>query len=197
MKHYTARMHSDLFGTPPVREAITHNVFFGIVPDADACARTARAVERLKTAHGAPGRWLKPDRYHLTLHFLGAFSELPQERIDVARRAAQSVAAAAFELSLDRAGHFSKGIGWLGCAHVDAPLQGLWSELHKALAHERVATQGHARFVPHVTVLRDAREPLPAQPISPIVWPVREFVLIDSVLGARNEYRPLGRWTLS
>lgn len=196
MKHYTVRMHRDLFGSAPAGETVVHNVFFGLVPDAATCAQMTRTVELLKAAHGGQGRWLKPERYHMTLHFLGAFSELPQERIDSACAAARSLEAPAFELALDRAGHFAKGIGWLGCAQASAPLQSLWAQLHKALARERVATQGHASFVPHVTVLRDARPLLASQPIVPIVWPAREFVLIDSVLGPRNEYRPLGRWKL-
>ena len=196
MKHYTSLMHKDLFGAPPAHEAVSHNVFFGLVPDPETCASMTRTVERLKAAHHGPARWIRPERYHMTLHFLGAFSELPKERIAAACRAAQNVRASAFEFRLDRAGHFPKGIGWLGCEQADASLQALWSQLHQALAHERVATQGHARFVPHVTVQRDAREPLPAQAITPIAWPVREFVLIDSVLGPRSEYRPLGRWAL-
>ncbi len=32
--------------------------------------------------------------------------------------------------------------------------------------------------------------------IAPVTWPVREFVLIHSQLGARNAYDLLGRWPL-
>lgn len=196
MKHYTVRMHSDLFGSVPVRETVVHNVFFGLVPDEATRAQMARAVERLKAAHGGHGRWVKPERYHMTLHFLGSFSELPQERIESACEAARRLDAPAFEMVLDRAGHFSQGVGWLGCGQTATSLQSLWTRLHQSLAHARVATQGHASFVPHVTVLREARPLLPAQPIAPIVWPVRAFELIDSVLGPKGEYRSLGRWGL-
>ncbi|QNP40607.1 RNA 2',3'-cyclic phosphodiesterase [Lysobacter solisilvae (ex Woo and Kim 2020)] len=189
-------MHSDLFGSAPAREAVVHNVFFALVPDTETRAHLASTVARLKTEHDGRGRWLAPERWHMTLYFLGSYSELPQERIESARAAARNVAAAAFELALDRVGHFSHGIGWLGCAQTGTPLQSLWSELHRSLAHARVATQGHAGFVPHVTVVREAKPLLPAQSIPPIAWPVREFVLIDSVLGPRSEYRELGRWKL-
>jgi 2'-5' RNA ligase len=70
-----------------------------------------------------------------------------------------------FELALDRAGHFPKGIGWLGCTQVAGPLLQLWEELHKELAHARVGVQGHAAFKPHVTVVRDAHPALPAEPV--------------------------------
>jgi hypothetical protein len=47
-----------------------------------------------------------------------------------------------------------------------------------------------------VTVLRDARKSMPDVAIEPIRWPIREVMLIDSQLGDRNEYRPLGSWKL-
>jgi 2'-5' RNA ligase len=196
MKHYTARMHSDLFGPARTAESVTHNVFFALVPDAATRGSMAHTCEALRTRHDLQGRWLKPARYHMTLHFLGAYSELPQDRIAAACEAAARVQLPGFDLELDRAGHFPRGIGWLGCLQAAGPLRQLWEELHKELARARVGVQGHATFKPHVTVVRDAHPALPAEPVGPIAWPVREFVLIDSVLGVRNEYRTLGRWVL-
>ena len=193
MKHYTACMHHDLFGTS---QSVVHSVFFGLMPDDTTRERMVEAVESLRTKHDPQGRWLKPARYHMTLHFLGTFSELPEGRIAAAIRAADGLRSPAFDLLLDRAGSFSGGIGWLGCARVEPPLQQLWDELRQALAREHVATKGHTRFVPHVTVLRDAREPMLDVAIAPIRWPIREVMLIDSQLGDRNEYRPLGSWQL-
>ena len=194
MKHYTARMHQDLFGRSP---SVVHNVFFGLMPDDASREGMVEAVQSLRTMdHEPQGRWLKPARYHMTLHFLGTFSELPADRIAAAVRAAGELRTPAFELVLDRAGSFSGGVGWLGCARIAAPLQQLWEELRQALAGEYVATKGHARFVPHVTVLRDARKPIPDVPIEPIRWTVRNVMLIDSQLGGQNEYRPLGSWQL-
>ena len=197
MKHYTVAMQ-DLFGLPPAHQRSTaqHNLFFGLMPDDGTRDRMERVVQGLRERNETRGRWLNPARYHLTLHFLGTYSELPQERVADACRAAGALRLPAFELALDRAGHFSNGVGWLGCATTDTALQRLWEELRRALAHERVGVRGHASFIPHVTVLRDARSALPATPIDPVTWPVREFVLVDSVLGASSEYRLLGRWAL-
>ncbi|MFC5577897.1 RNA 2',3'-cyclic phosphodiesterase [Lysobacter niabensis] len=189
-------MQVDLFGRPPVGEAVTHNVFFALVPDDATRDGMERAIDLLRTRHAVEGRWLKAARYHMTLHFLGSYSELPQERVAAAIEAAGQVRVPAFDLALDLAGHFPRGIGWLGCAQAEGPLLALWEELRKALAQARVGVQGHAAFKPHVTVLREARAPLPQEPITPVRWPVREFVLIDSLLGGRNEYRTLGRWAL-
>lgn len=194
MKLYTAWMHQDLFGPG---QPVVHNVFFGLIPDDDTRGRMTEAVAALRGKHAPQGRWLKPARYHMTVHFLGTFSELPAERIAAAIRAGEGLRTPAFELVLDRAGHFSRGIGWLGCSRVEPALQRLWGDLRESLARERVAVQGHAGFVPHVTVLRDGRGGLPDEAIEPIRWPVREVVLVDSRLGERNEYRPLARWPLA
>jgi 2'-5' RNA ligase len=51
-------------------------------------------------------------------------------------------------------------------------------------------------LVAHVTVLRDAGTTLPATPIAPVRWPVRDFVLVHSVLGRESAYHLLGRWPL-
>lgn len=178
------------------RPGVGHNLFFGLFPDAATRTRIGRAIELLQAGESLHGRWLDSSRHHMTLHFLGSYPELPRERIAAACSAATQVAVPPFELVLDRAGHFAHGVGWLGCARACAHLQSLWAQLHEALARAGVEPKGHARFIPHVTVLRDARQPLPAKPIAPIVWPVREFVLIDSVLGAHGDYRPAGRWEL-
>ncbi len=50
------------------------------------------------------------------------------------------------------------------------------------------------QFTPHVTLLYDDMAVAP-QPIEPIVWTVREFVLMHSLIG-RGQHVPLSRWTL-
>jgi 2'-5' RNA ligase len=198
MKHYTVRMHRDLFGHSPATPggSITHNLFFGLLPDEKSRQQMADAVKQLRVRHAIQGRWIKPERYHLTLHYLGTFSELPEALMERARAAAGSVRVPAFPMTLERAGHFGQGVGWLGTARVDASLQRLWEALRSALTQEHVRIQGHASFKPHVTVLRDAHGGMPAEPIEPVVWPVRDFALIDSQLGARNEHVVVQRWPL-
>ena len=198
MKHYTSRMQSDLFRKPPSGGAgVTHNLFFGLVPDGATCKRMSGAVERLRAEHAPHGRWLKPHRYHMTLHFLGSFQPLHADMVANACKAGAGVRSPAFDLVLDQAGAFPRNrVGWLGCAQTDAPVLQLWESLRQALTQARVKIDGTFSFKPHVTVLRDARDVLPSQSIEPIVWPVREFVLIDSQLGSRNIYEPLGRWPL-
>lgn len=194
MKHYTARMLQDPpnAGCPGV-----HNVFFGLFPDEDTRQRMASVAEALRARYAIRGRWTRPARYHMTLHFLGPHADLPQGGIASAIRAAQGLRAAAFGLVLDRAGHFAGRIGWLGCARPAPALADLWQALYEGLAREHIVPRGHARFTPHVTLLRDARGPLPEEPVAPVHWPVRELVLAASQPDMDCGYRVLERWPLA
>jgi 2'-5' RNA ligase len=189
-------MHRDLFSQDASGGHVTHNLFFGLLPEERTRQRMNREVERLRTAHDVQGRWIKPDRYHMTLHYLGTFSELPEELVSRACQGAGEIRMPEFDLVLDRAGHFAQGVGWLGSEQTDPRLQQLWEALRLALTRVHVRIQGHAAFKPHVTVLRDARRGLPAGPTEPIVWPVREFALIDSQLGSHNEHVVVQSWQL-
>lgn len=188
-------MTADLFGS--TREDVVHNLFFGLMPDAGTCDSIEAATAVLGRQHAARGRWLKPHRYHMTLHYLGSFAPLRQDVANAACRAAATVRADPFDFLLDCSGSFSGGrVGWLGCKQHDPGLARLWNGLRAALARGGVRIEGSQGFTPHVTILRDARDPLPESGIAPIRWPVTEFVLIDSQHGRRNVFAPVGRWAL-
>lgn len=185
----------DLFG--PTRDDVIHTLFFGLMPDAKTSDLMEAATTALGEQHASQGHWLKPHRYHMTLHYLGSFAPLRQDIADAACRAAATVRADAFELQLDCSGNFSSSrVGWLGCRQQDPVLAQLWNELRAALARGGVRIEGSQGFTPHVTILRDAHVPLPARSIAPIRWPVTEFVLIDSQHGRRNVFAPMGCWAL-
>ncbi|MGQ4583446.1 RNA 2',3'-cyclic phosphodiesterase [Lysobacter sp. F60174L2] len=175
-----------------------HRLFFALWPADDVRQEISDAASRLLWEHEPGGRRIGPHRYHLTLQFLGDYAELPPSLVAQASAAAASVTVAPFELVLDRAGSFrNRSIPWwLGCETVPDGLLQLWDSLGAALARSGVRVQSGKALVPHVTVLRDAREPLPAQGIEPLHWPVDSFVLIHSELGARNAYTQVGRWSL-
>ena len=181
---------NDLAATP-------HRLFFALWPDAALRKQIATTVAGLERDNATGGRRLNPDRYHLTLQFLGDFHPLRQSVLDAAIVAAGSIRLPPFDLVLDLAGSFPKaGVCWLGATTAPETLQQLWNELGRALTSARVQVRSAPTFSPHLTVLRDVRNPLPPTPIQPLPWPVREFVLVDSVSGAYPAYRVLGRWPL-
>jgi len=178
-------------------DASSHRLFFALWPAAALRNRIATTVAGLERDNAPGGRRLNPDRYHLTLRFLGDFQPLRQSVLDAAIVAAGSIRLPPFDLVLDLAGSFPKaGVCWLGASATPEPLQQLWNELGRALTSARVQVRSAPTFTPHLTVLRDVRKPLPPTPIQPLPWPVREFVLVDSVSGVHPVYRVLGRWPL-
>jgi 2'-5' RNA ligase len=189
-------MHqADLLGNDA--DATTHRLFFALWPDAALRKRIATTVAGLERDNAPGGRRLNPDRYHLTLQFLGDFQPLRQSVLDAAILAAGSIRLSPFDLVLDLAGSFPKaGVCWLGASTAPETLQQLWNELGRALTSARVQVRSAPTFNPHLTVLRDVRKPLPPTPIQPLPWLVREFVLVDSVFGVHPAYRVLGRWLL-
>lgn len=188
----------DLAGFAAPSPAI-HRLFFALWPGDKVRQEIGEATSQLLQQHDAGGRRIGPHRYHLTLQFLGDYEELPPSLVEQAKAAAASVRVAPFELVLDRAGCFrNRSIPWwLGCEAIPDGLQQLWDGLGHALARTGVRVRSGKALVPHVTILRDARQPLPATPIAPLRWAVDSFVLIHSELGRdRNAYAEAGHWTL-
>ncbi len=183
-------------GTAPPGEV--HRLFFALWPDAATRARIAAATDLLKQYPHQRGRWLKPHRYHITLHFLGYFSSTPDALATRACDVAAGVDGSAFTLTLDRAGSFrNRSIPWwLGCAQIPAEMSDLCSQLAAAMRRGEIAYDSKLPLTPHVTVLRDSDVTLPSTSVPPLRWQVEEFVLIHSSIGAQSQYRLLGRWPL-
>jgi RNA 2',3'-cyclic 3'-phosphodiesterase len=175
-----------------------HRLFFALWPDDSARDGIEAAAGELRRTHAPRGRWIGRHRYHLTLQFLGDAPMLREDVANAAMRAAESVRAHAFDLVLDVAGSFrNRSIPWwVGCDRTPPALQQLFDTLGAALLRNGVRIESGKGLVPHVTVLRDAETALPTTLIAPVRWPVREFVLVHSVLGRKSAYHLLGRWPL-
>lgn len=178
---------------------MSHNLFFALWPDDDVRERIASAARELKEAQRPRGRWIKADRYHLTLRFLGTHATLPESLLAAANAAGDAVSTSAFNFALDRAGSFrNRDIPWwLGCQTMPASLDALWDVLAGALVANGIADEERSRRVAHVTIARDADRALDEAAIAPIAWPVRDFVLVDSRLGGASAYTILRRWPLA
>jgi 2'-5' RNA ligase len=188
-------------GTPPAAYARSCNLFFGVFPPPLTREAMAAQVARLREAAPVRGRWSDPLRYHVTVQFLGRYpvaaTQAPDaEPLAAIRAAARSLVAPTFELQLDTTGWFSRSrVGWLGCTRPSDGLVALWRGLGEALGARAVAHDAAATYVPHVTVLRDARQAWPVQAIAPIRWPVSTLVLARS-RGGPGPYEALETWPL-
>lgn len=173
-----------------------NRLFFALWPP-DAVRTAAADAARGLRMRMQPGGYLaKPERYHLTLLFLG--DAVPAREEAAALEAAGRVRAVPFTLQLDHAGSFrNRHIPWwLGMREPPPQLSQLYEKLREAMRRADV-TIDRMRFAPHLTILRDAHQPLPQTPVAPIDWNVDEFVLVRSRLDLNPvEYELLGRWPL-
>lgn len=137
---------------------------------------------------------MRRDTLHMTLAFIGSISP---SQLDVLRQVAGKLAGEAFELQVDRMGYWPHNrIVWAGCSQVPSRQRRLFDALTAQLAETGFGLDEHP-FVPHVTLVRNARCDNLPELMHPIHWPVSEFVLVESRLqpsGAR--YRALDRWPL-
>ena len=169
-------------GTPKNR------VFFALWPDAAVQAQLARHGEELHERLG--GKPTQQTAIHLTLVFLGEVNAVEQ-----LHALAGEVEFEPFVLSIDRAGCWSHNkVAWLAPQTAPVPLKSLVAQLERLVA--RAGFEIEARpYSPHITVLRKAQCRRFDPAVAPVVWPVEDFVLLQSQLGSGgSRYSELGRW---
>lgn len=175
-------------------DGVLRRVFFALWPEGATLARLDAAA-RDGMAH-CGGRRMRSDSLHMTLQFVGAVGPARVARLCLV---ADRVSMAPFFLTLDRLGYWPHNhILWAGCAATTGPLHQLVAELADGIASDNEhSLSERERFVPHITLLRQAR--CQTEPVldAPIVWRVGGFVLAESLLqpaGAR--YRIMKHWLL-
>ena len=182
-----------LFPGMEAARPLTDSLFFAIVPGTLARASIGAVTQDLRNKHALTGKPLA-ERLHVSLHGIGEYPSFPDEIAARAIEAAASVAMAPFEVTFDRAMSFAGKAGQLPLVLVGEATDGvaaLQQALGGVLAKAGLAAR---RSTPHLTLLYDVRR-VEEQPVAPIGWTVREFVLVHSLLG-RGLYKSLGRWPL-
>ena len=175
-------------------EPATLRLFFALWPDdatRDALNRTGKWLHQ----HWG-GRRMRAETVHITLAFLG---ETPAERLDDLVACADSVDTDAYDLVLDQAGYWRHNhIGWLGASETPPQHFELVRALNVALQQAGFPVDARPH-VPHVTLLRNSRGGEGEVPAcTPVVWPIREFVLVQSNLDvAGAHYEVIRRWALA
>jgi len=171
----------------------SERLFLALWPEAALQQRMAALVDTVLAARGG-GRRAPLANLHMTLAFLGSVDGAVRQRLE---RQADGVRRPGFELVLDRLGCFRRrGLLWVGAAGVPPPLLELVADLRAA----QVAcglTPDERDYRAHVTLARHLRRCPQPMGIEPIVWPVQEFVLVRSNLGAAGaRYDVLRAWQL-
>lgn len=167
-------------------------VFFALWPDAavrNALDRLAGALHRRRG-----GRRTRAETLHLTLVFVG---NLPRERLPALQAAAAAIRVPAFTLTLDRTDCWPHNrIAHATATQPPTELLDLVVALEQGLDGLGIPCDRRP-YKAHVTLLRHADCRRSDPPIAPIVWPAREFVLVESELSAEGaRYAILGRYPL-
>lgn len=164
--------------------------FFALWPD-DA-VRDAVAA-RVPALLPVGARATHPSDLHLTLAFLGP---LAPDVCCCAERAADRIRAAAFDLEIDRVGHFARArVLWCAPASPPEALPALVADLQNHLSTCGLAADPRP-YRPHITLARKAAAAPMSDWPTPIRWSVRELVLAAGYGGPRPRYRVRRRWTL-
>ncbi len=167
-------------------------LFFALTPPPElAQAFNHMAVSDLQDCRGRP---LRPDQIHLTLRFIGPVDNHTTACLS---QAAESISLPRFELRFDILGYWSRPrVVWSMPSQIPATLSTLAAELEQICVHCGLAPEKRA-YVPHLTLLRNARQGPAIVTMSAQPWPVETFALIRSeTLPQGAVYTELQRWPL-
>ncbi|MFL6071438.1 MAG: RNA 2',3'-cyclic phosphodiesterase [Actinomycetes bacterium] len=145
--------------------------------------------------------WERPERWHITLAFLGEVDEELIRRVQPRLERAAS-RTSRLELSLEGLGRFGDRVLYAKVSGDRTALRRL-ADRTTAAARRAGADVGESRFRPHVTLARSRR----SDPLLPLVeagselhikgWVVDEFCLVRSVLSGDRHYEVLHRFALA
>ncbi|MBU3725613.1 MAG: RNA 2',3'-cyclic phosphodiesterase [Burkholderiaceae bacterium] len=166
-----------------------HRLFLAIWPSATAHHRVA---QRVKDTHWqSETKLVKPEQWHVTLHFIGSVSTARLNEI------AQGLAVPfePFYITMNRSiswGHLTV----LEPNTISEPLIHLHKNLAQALHQLELPVESRP-FRPHLTLARSSgsrAQPrqsgvVAEQAIAPIRWKVKGYCLVESMLSKASAYR--------
>lgn len=169
-------------------------LFFALWPEPFALDASR---ERLRAhAAGVDGRLQRADQLHVTLEFLG---NVPESRLAAVLEvgAAASGSLAPFDVVLDRIEYWRRPqVLCMAASSIPQPLQALVQSLRSELVARGFQAEQRP-FKAHLTLARKVRHPPPTVALEPLVWPAREFSLVESTTDpAGSRYQRLATWTI-
>jgi 2'-5' RNA ligase len=181
---------------PPVP---TDRLFFALFPDGEAASRIAALAASECARHGLRGKPLHRERLHLTLFHLGDWAGVPEDVVSAATRAAGALHEAQFDLAFDTVASFAARRAQkpfvLKSASGNEALRGFHAGFAHELRQAGLAQWTRGSFEPHVTLAYDQKLVAP-EPVEPVAWRARDFVLVHSLLGQTRHLR-LAEWSLA
>ena len=189
---------------PGAAEASAGRLFLAVDPPPGAVTALADALVPLRELPGAP-RWTAPDRWHLTLLFLG---QVPADRLPALTDRVAPAVAATPPLTLRLAGggrfgsHRRPAVCWAGVDGDVAELTALAGRLADAARGAGLPVEDRP-FRAHLTLGRwrpgqpaDGDLPDRLAGVRGPAWAVTEVVLWRSFLGPVPSYERVAAWPL-
>lgn len=167
-------------------------LFFALTPSIEL----ARAFHHLAMTdlQECRGRALKPEQIHLTLRFIGP---VDCHVATCLQQTADSIKLPRFELVFDILGYWPRPrVVWTMPSQMPSTLSALAAQLEQACVTCGLPPEKRT-YVPHLTLLRNARQAPAIVATKPRHWPIDAFALIRSeTLSQGAVYTELQRWPL-
>jgi len=165
----------------------TRRLFIGLMPD--AAVRDALVEHQRRWHWSAASVPTRPERLHLTVHFLG---ELDGVRAQALRAALATEPLQPFELVLRTPQVWPGGIAVLRPDPQPA-LDALHARLAQCLREVGLPLR-RDEWLPHVTLARGASDAMPPHETAPLRWAVNDFALVWSRAAPAACYEVLERY---
>jgi 2'-5' RNA ligase len=178
---------------------LMHRLFFAVRPPAAVGVAVEQVAAGMRAGGLLRGHWIRAAKYHVTTLFLGSYAFVPDDLVERAKSAADAIAFAPFDITLDRVSSFPgrRQSPCILCCSQDSAeaLRALWAQLRIEASAAGMALPEEETFTPHLTIAYANRALPEAIPIEPLRWRVEQFFLLHSDVGDAA-HRPLGSWRL-
>jgi 2'-5' RNA ligase len=153
-------------------------LFFALWPDEEVRVTLGKLLRSLRRT--VRGRWVEPDKFHLTLAFLGA---VPPGRLPELAAMVECLDPPRFELVLDRLECWRHNrVLCLGASQMPPPMLELVRVLNSNLREAGFPIEQRP-FRAHLTLARKADAAWAVMPLKrPVIWPVECVALVESRL---------------
>jgi len=173
--------------------AVSHKFFYALSPGKEAAATAYAAGRRLNRQNDLAGRPVRQENLHVTLFPFWAGNEPPADLAEIASAYAQTVLKQPFQVSFDMAMSFRRKNGFCLVLGDTAGASGIY-DLQRRLVMRFQSVIRAGSLTPHMTLLYTDTF-VEKQPVEPVRWTAREFVLIHSFVRA-GRHEIAARWPL-
>ena len=184
---------ADQFSFPGLEPAPqVDSLFFAVLPNVEAAARLPELRARIAGRHSLGGSPVTADRLHVTLRLVGNYAGIPASAVEAARLAAGTIDMPAFDVAFSHTVSFGGGAVVLRGGEGTDALVALGNGIGVAMMKAGLKPPSAQSKTPHMTLLYDRGSNVAEEPVEPLRWTAREFVLIHSRVGL-TDHKVLAR----